>query len=780
MATQAQNDYLTAAAGSAPKGGYSADQLLTIGQNTGAIPPTGGAPKQTTADPTVITNQTGIDKAKDMSNNPVITTPRGATQQGDSVVAADGSIVNTPKTVQGTVNNSDGSQDLTYSDGTTEHKPVAGVGTPMVNDDPTGDAAFDKQLNDMKTMSDAATASQIGTIQQIMQTRKTQQEVINKANEAKTQNALLMGGVTGQGSSAQYAPISSQGIVQAQESYGVQQLAILDMQELNLIKEARDAQTTRNFSLMEKKLNQIDEKKKEKAALTTKLNDQMIEQNKKLQNDAYQSNIDSSVADVFSTGVTDPIKIAQALRIKGVNVTQEQIAKTLENIAKANGTDPSKMAADTSEFFRLKAIPGGLPVAILHLPSTAEQLSAYIQMKANNSFSESTTTAINSPIVQSTMQMMGATQDMPVKDAISTLGMDKIVTAIVGQEGGSPKGVVNNPGNIKFVGLPGQTDSGVAAIDGGTFASYPNKVAGIEAVGSLVQKAALKGENLSDFIAKYKGVNVSKSVGYDQAGLLSKTDYNPNNSVDQYAKTYIDSYIKNASMPSASTLFGRTKNPPSLAGVKARADKLYFDATGQALPDIGILKGNKAMVVANNKLLNNLSMQEGTVGKNFKLALENINKNNLNQNSQPINAFLNHIKNMLGDPAVAQYITQNGTLQNEVGSLIAVKNATGTTVADKLASAGLVPKDASEEQQIAILKTLMQEAENGQSTIQELNSELYKNIDPLETEPLNPNRKTEKSAVESLGSDYNAMKTSGIPGSTTYKPSSTDWTVKKA
>lgn len=345
------------------------------------------------------------------------------------------------------------------------------------------------------------------------------------------------------------------------------------------------------------------------------------------------------------------------------------------------------------------------------------------------------------PVVQTTMQLMGASQDMKVSDAITTLGLDKIIGALVKQEGGSPKGVKNNPGNIKFVGLPGQIDSGVKATDGGTFASYATPTDGNAAVGRLVQKAADSGKNLTDFIARYKGVANTNS--FQQYGLLSQTSFNPSNKLDATAKNYLDQYIKNGTYPTAYSIFGKTSgNPYMLSAVAERAQQLFFDATGTSLPDVQVLKGNKGLIVANNKLLNNLNLQEGTINANFKLAIDNLDKNKINQSAQPINAFLDNIKNALGDPAVATYLTQNGTIANEIGSLLALKNASGTTVADKLESAGLVPKHASESQQKAILKVLMQEAENGRTAISDASAELYKNIDPLQTDTNNPNRQT--------------------------------------
>jgi hypothetical protein len=111
-------------------------------------------------------------------------------------------------------------------------------------------------------------------------------------------------------------------------------------------------------------------------------------------------------------------------------------------------------------------------------------------------------------IVTATSTAMGIPETdlgVPTSQAVDQYGLGNIVAGLIAQEGGSPKGVENNPGNIKFVGLPGQVDSGVKATDGGTFASYATKEDGIRAVGELVVKAGDK--PLQDFIASYKGVS---------------------------------------------------------------------------------------------------------------------------------------------------------------------------------------------------------------------------------------------------------------------------------
>jgi len=82
------------------------------------------------------------------------------------------------------------------------------------------------------------------------------------------------------------------------------------------------------------------------------------------------------------------------------------------------------------------------------------------------------------------------TPGMSLASVVGSGGVETLIDRIIKREGGSPKGVVNNPGNIKFVGTPGQTDSGVHATDGGTFASYETPEAGRQAISNLINRAA--------------------------------------------------------------------------------------------------------------------------------------------------------------------------------------------------------------------------------------------------------------------------------------------------
>lgn len=117
-------------------------------------------------------------------------------------------------------------------------------------------------------------------------------------------------------------------------------------------------------------------------------------------------------------------------------------------------------------------------------------------------------------VINNTATFSGVSDpSQPLSDAIANanVGIDGIVAGLIKQEGGSPKGVVNNPGNIKFTGAPGQTNSGVSATDGGTFASYPTLQAGTSAVGTLVQNASDAGKTFQQFVSEYKGLNPTPS-----------------------------------------------------------------------------------------------------------------------------------------------------------------------------------------------------------------------------------------------------------------------------
>lgn len=194
------------------------------------------------------------------------------------------------------------------------------------------DAQMNDYLEQMKSSLDASTKTLIDNIQKKFDIRRREQTDINARQKAGYTNALLMGGATGQGSSAQYAPISSEGIIGAQEAFGIKQLADLDSEEADLIAQAKAAQESGNFKILEKKMALVEQKRQEKVAAATKLNETIAEQNKKLREQNIASLRDQNISDVYSQGITDVPTIIATLKKNGVNVTSAQVADTLKNI----------------------------------------------------------------------------------------------------------------------------------------------------------------------------------------------------------------------------------------------------------------------------------------------------------------------------------------------------------------------------------------------------------------------------------------------------------------
>jgi len=243
------------------------------------------------------------------------------------------------------------------------------------------------------------------------------------------------------------------------------------------------------------------------------------------------------------------------------------------------------------------------------------------------------------------------------------------------------------------------------------------------------------------------GVNTSGTAGtgtnkldFNQYGLLANTNLNPSSSLDQLAMKYLDTYLKDGTVPTYTSL-GRGISPSGFAQVTTRAQDLYFKATGSSLPTPQIIKGWQNIITNNNKLGNALKIQEQTVGANVDLSIANMKKNNLNSTGfQPFNAMLDTVQQMFQDPNVGQLIAQNITIQNELGSLLAVKNAAGTTVYDKLASAGIISSSDSQQMVTQKVNALLQEAANFADSLTTANAGAYKMIDPLMQDPNNPAR----------------------------------------
>lgn len=251
---------------------------------------------------------------------------------------------------------------------------------------PTGDFSYEsKQIQDkndqIKSTTDALMADAIDSIKASYASLIEKQKQINSSQEAGTQNALLMGGVTGQGSNAQYASFTSDKTLNAQISADQSLIGDLEAKETAAINAANSADYSKAGSVqaLQASIDDIKDIRKQKMDAAAKLQDLINTANTKKSDELLQSKKDNAVADLYSQGITDPAEILKQITAQGLDITSKEVADTINNIAISNGFASSVKLKDAmNDFNVLKNIPGGLPTDVLALPAD-QQLGAYLQ-----------------------------------------------------------------------------------------------------------------------------------------------------------------------------------------------------------------------------------------------------------------------------------------------------------------------------------------------------------------------------------------------------------------
>lgn len=297
-----------------------------------------------TASTTTISNGNKINQAPSIVANTgnlskvgITTDAQGnATYANGTVVqppAAPGTAPLTPTNNLGTPGISQGGYigDVYYAPGSVLPTDGSGQPLPTTQTSPTDDLIIGN-LNAAKSQVDAQTATQIDGIQASFAQLISQQQQANTMAQNTVNNALLMGGVTGGGSSAQFAPISSSGVIQSQVNYGIQQISSLQSQENTAILAAQKAGQDEDFQLMEQKNTEISNIRDQKVAAAQAVNDQITAQNQKLADQNLQMSQDSAVAQLYQQGITDVPTIISKLQAQGINITADQAGQTLQTI----------------------------------------------------------------------------------------------------------------------------------------------------------------------------------------------------------------------------------------------------------------------------------------------------------------------------------------------------------------------------------------------------------------------------------------------------------------
>lgn len=187
----------------------------------------------------------------------------------------------------------------------------------QVSSDPTVQGLYD-QFTTLKGQVDATAAANIAAIQQQYAQLIQQQSAANSGNQANTYSLLARGG------SLQTA--SSGGIVNAQVSYGLQQISDLQNKENSAVIAAQTAQQNQDYQLLDEQLKIASDANTAKQAAAQKISDAITTA-------TAQARIDSAITGVVQSGVTDPATILSTLQQQGnTTVTLDDITKTLADL----------------------------------------------------------------------------------------------------------------------------------------------------------------------------------------------------------------------------------------------------------------------------------------------------------------------------------------------------------------------------------------------------------------------------------------------------------------
>lgn len=250
---------------------------------------------------------------------------------------------------------------------------------------------------------------------------------------------------------------------------------------------------------------------------------------------------------------------------------------------------------------------------------------------------------------------------------LSQVNPSNLAFALMKNEGSSLPGVVNNPGNIKYVGLPGQIDSGVQARDGGTFASYATPQAGQKAILADIQGAD-QNQTLGSFVDKYTNT-APRAVGTTGYSYIEPSipGYSSQSIVGGMTQAAIDQaaiqYATSGTLPTGA----RSSTGTGLAiasAVKNRAAELNFG---------GNLSANKAQLTALNDSLKTqtdylTNTQRALTGadNSFNQIISKFQAAGINDKSMPIaNVLSNLAKYGLGNSDVPAFKAGLAELGNE-------------------------------------------------------------------------------------------------------------------
>lgn len=259
--------------------------------------------------------------------------------------------------------------------------------------------------------SDSAFATQIATLASQFQTNSQLLANSQSGATGKESNFLLAGN-KGNAFRTSTGPAAMAALRNGQ----VNALADFQTKENNSIAKIRDAQGKSDYATMQKEMQVLDKVQSEKKALAGKISDELLASNKALATSRAKVTKDNAIADVFTSGITDPKSIMDAVNTDksgndtGLNVTLSDVNSALDDLS--NG-DTKGLTGSVGEYYSMKAA-GTLPSSIKSLPDT-DQLKAFIDLEKTST----SKTAATKPLYTTT-------KGQPVTKSDIEAGVEKL------------------------------------------------------------------------------------------------------------------------------------------------------------------------------------------------------------------------------------------------------------------------------------------------------------------------------------------------------------------
>ena len=327
---------------------------------------------------------------------------------------------------------------------------------------------------------------------------------------------------------------------------------------------------------------------------------------------------------------------------------------------------------------------------------------------------------------------LGVDPSTPLSSVIQQNGMDSIVDSIIKNEGSSPQGVLNNPGNIKFTGLPGQINSGVKASDGGTFASYSTPQEGRQAIADLVQNAA-DGKSsvygfaptLGSFVDKYTNTGVD-AISSFKVNASYPTDDIKNQVDPQTGLTPLAIYndamtwaFENGKLPSVG--LGQGVKPSNIRTAVQNKGGAILDSLNLTAPQASaIYAGDKKAVQDNVQRIAKVeTITKSVVSQLPRLATmaDQLAQQGIELQESDFQLSQAGIERKFGNTLTAQYLELLKTIQADYSANNAA--LAGSRGGEFFAKQGpeAIPGGLTGDQYLAIMQTMQQSTQNVRSAV---------------------------------------------------------------